>query len=434
MKKTLLYLVLFIVALGLIAPGASANWWHPNKNVKVMTRNLYLGADIFPVFDAALNDPDPAAIPLAVAQFYKTMLDTNFWARAEAIADEIARNKPHVVGLQEVSTYYIQTPGDFLVYSQELEMLVPNPYQSPATDVVIDFYTVLDAALRARGMRYRAFTIKNADVELPMADPDAGPPYYLSDLRLVDHDVILVRRGLPAWEVLADNYENNLSVDIGVGEVEFTRGFVIVDAIIKRDIFRFVNTHLEVRSSPYSIFRVFQSAQMLELLGTIDYLAGIRFLGNRPIIMLGDFNSSPEDDKGFGYLPDDLGDDGFPNPDAEGTPYVPPYMLAVGAGYLDAWLEQETYDEGFTSGFDETISNPDDILENRIDLIFLDPFDLTIDEVKAEVVGDEVSDMVPNPNFPGFSLWPSDHAGVVAKIKFSPLYRPWWLRFRWSPK
>ena len=45
MKKPLQYLVVFIVALGLIAPGASAKWLYPNKNVEVMTRNLYLGAD-----------------------------------------------------------------------------------------------------------------------------------------------------------------------------------------------------------------------------------------------------------------------------------------------------------------------------------------------------------------------------------------------------
>ena len=51
MKKTLLYLVVFIVALGLIATGASANWCYPYKNVKVMTRNLYLGTDIFQVFE-----------------------------------------------------------------------------------------------------------------------------------------------------------------------------------------------------------------------------------------------------------------------------------------------------------------------------------------------------------------------------------------------
>ena len=421
MKKTLLYLVVFIVALGLVAPGASAKWRHPKKNVKVMTRNLYLGADIFHVFDAALTDPD--LIPVAVAQVYNTMLYTNFWARAEAIADEIARDKPHVVGLQEVSTYYIQTPGDYLI---------GNPVD--ADTVVIDFLTVLDAALKAHGMRYRAFKVTNADVELPMVNPES--PTKLSDVRLVDHDVVLVRRGIPAWKVLARNYENNLVVDIGVGEVEFTRGYVIVDAIIKGKIFRFANTHLEVRSSPGSIFRVFQSAQMQELLGTLDFLAGIPFLGNRPIIMLGDFNSSREDKPGFSYHPDDLDEDGLPLPGAEKLFYKPPYKQARRAGYRDAWLKQTRYTDGYTSGFDEYIDDPTDELDTRIDLIFLDPLDLKIDEVEAEVVGDEEVDMVTviNPDGPDYDLWPSDHAGVVANIKFRKSYRPWWLRFRWSPR
>jgi endonuclease/exonuclease/phosphatase family metal-dependent hydrolase len=344
------------------------------------------------------------------------MLYTNFWARAEAIADEIALNKPQVVGLQEVSTYYIQTPGDFLS---------GNPIQ--ADTVVIDFYTVLDAALRARGMRYRAFTVTNADVELPMADPDGG----LSDLRLVDHDIVLVRRGIPAWKVLADNYEHNLGVDIGLGVVEFTRGFVIVDAIIRNKVFRFVNTHLEVRADEASVFRLFQSWQMEELLETIDELSQDghswgHFFNPKSIFMVGDFNSSIEDKPGNSPYFDENG--------PALLPYTPPYMQARDAGYLDTWREQTSYEEGYTSGFDETIDDPDDTLKTRIDLIFLDPLDLTIDEVEAEVVGDEVSDMVPNSNFPGLSLWPSDHAGVVAKIKFSPSYRPWWLRFRWSPR
>jgi hypothetical protein len=430
MKKMLMYLLVFIAALGLIAPGASAKWWHPDINVRVMTRNLYLGADIFHVFEAAqidVGDPlyDPRAVPLAVAQVYQTMLFTNFQARAEAIADEIARSKPHVIGLQEVSTYFIQTPGDYLA---------GNPIQ--ADSLIIDFYTVLDEALRDRGMYYKAFSIDNADVELPMIDPKS--PTGLSDVRLVDHDVVLVRKGIPAWEILADNYEYKLEVEVGGNPVAFTRGFVIVDAKIKGKIFRFVNTHLEVRSSPYSIFRVFQSAQMYELLSTIDYLDGIPFIGNKPVIMLGDFNSSIEDEPGIGYPPYQLNEDGYPLPDAnEGTPYVPPYMLAVGARYLDAWLEQETYGDGFTSGFDETISNPHDELKTRIDLIFIDPLDLTIDKVKCDVVGDETADMVNNDYQyapVGALLWPSDHAGVVGKITFSKPYRPWWLRFRWSPR
>ncbi len=37
-----------------------------------------------------------------------------------------------------------------------------------ADDLVIDFYTVLDDALKARGMYYNAFTVTNADIEIPM--------------------------------------------------------------------------------------------------------------------------------------------------------------------------------------------------------------------------------------------------------------------------
>ena len=103
-------------------------------------------------------------------------------------------------------------------------------------------------------------------------------------------------------------------------------------------------------------------------------------------------------------------------------PYKPPYMQAIDKGYLDTWLLQATDDEGYTSGFDEDIDNPDDELEPRIDLIFLDPLELKIEEVEADVVGDEVADMVinDNPDAPaGALLWPFDNAGVVANIKFS---------------
>jgi hypothetical protein len=245
----------FLLAiLILIAPLSSA--MAQEAKFKSMTRNLYLGADIFKVVEAAQGDPQ--LVPFVVAEVFQTMLLTDFGERAEAIADEIADAKPQIIGLQEVSTFYTQTPGDFMDGNLE-----------KAQDLVIDFYTVLDAALKARGMYYDAFTVTNADVELPMADPDAGSP--LSDVRMVDHDVVLVRKGHPAWEVLADNYAFNIGMNLGGVNVEFTRGYVIVDVDIKGEIFRFINTHLETSSTPVSVFRVVQSAQMQELLGTIDY-------------------------------------------------------------------------------------------------------------------------------------------------------------------
>ncbi len=376
-KGLLLFTVLMLIAL----PSSA---FAGKPKIKTMTRNLYLGADIFKVVDAAQTDPD--SIPYAVAEVYQTMLDTNFWERAEALADEIARFKPDVIGLQEVSTYYIQTPGDFLI---------GNPDQ--ANTVVIDFYSILNAALQARGMDYTAFTVTNADIEMPMIDYFS--PTYLSDVRLVDHDVILVREDHDATNMMSGNYQWQLELDLGGTSVAFTRGFISLDVNIKGYDFRFVNTHLEVRSAPGSVFRVFQAAQMQELLGTVADLSGV--FGSKPVVMVGDFNSSPEDVPGESDIP------------GMGTvQYVPPYMQATYAGYKDAWLEQKKYDDGFTSGFDEYVSDPTAELTSRIDLIFLDTKDLEIKKVKARVVGNKVKDMTPS------DLWPSDHAGVIAKIKF----------------
>jgi endonuclease/exonuclease/phosphatase family metal-dependent hydrolase len=370
----------FVLAiLILIAPLSSA--MSAEAKFKTMTRNLYLGADIFRVAQAAQDNPE--TVPFVVADVFQTVLNTNFAERAEAIADEIASAKPQVIGLQEVSTFYIQTPGDFIF---------GNPNE--ADDLVIDFYTVLDAALKARGMYYDAFTVTNADVELPMADLNAGAPYYLSDVRMVDHDVILVRKGHPAVEVLANNYSLNLEMNLGGVNVAFTRGFIMVDVVIKNQSFRFVNTHLEINSLPGSVYRYVQSVQMQELLGYIEGLAD-----SKPIIMVGDFNSSPDDVPGV-----------YTHPLIGPLQYFPPYMQAVDDGYLDTWLLQSKYDEGYTDHFDETVSDPNAELTNRIDFVFLDPSDLTVDEVNCYLVGNEMADMTPS------GLWPSDHAGVVAKV------------------
>ena len=392
-KGQLIFGLVVILSL-LVIPLAPALAQDSQPKIKAMTRNLYLGADIFKVVEAAQENPDdPLAVPIAVSELYHTMLFTNFWARAEAIADEIEEKNPDVIGLQEVSQYFKQTPSDFVEGGTE-----------PASFMVIDFYEVLNDALLDRGLYYEEFEQKNADVELPMLDLKS--PNFFSDVRMVDRDIILVRdNGYSPAEVLSANYQANLSLNLGGVDLQFTRGFLIVDVNIKGNDFRFANTHLEVRSEVGSPFRVIQSWQMEELLGTLAYYSSV---DPKPVVMVGDFNSSSDDVSGTGVIP---GMGSFP--------YDPPYMQAIDAGYLDAWTEQETYDEGFTSGFGEYISNPFDELTTRIDLIFVYPIGLSIDKVKCDVVGDKFWDMVPNPLMPRIlRLWPSDHAGVVGKIKF----------------
>jgi len=391
-KARLIFGLIVTLSL-LVIPFAPALAQDSQPKIKVMTRNLYLGADIFKVVEAAQENPDdPLAVPIAVSELYHTMLFTNFWARAEAIADEIEEKNPDVIGLQEASQYFKQTPSDFLDESPE-----------QATCLVIDFYKVLNWQLKKRGLNYTKFEQKNAKVELPMLDLKS--PNFFSDVRMVDRDMVLVREDHEAFPVCADKYSQNLGLELGGADLEFTRGFLIVDVNIKGNDFRFANTHLEVRGEPGSPFRLYQYLQMAELL---ERLGGYTVDDPKPIVMVGDFNSSPEDEPGLAYLPD-----------GSQVEYIPPYQLAKGAGYLDAWTEQDNYGDGFTSGFGEYISNPFDELTTRIDLIFVDPYDLTIDKVKCDVVGDKVWDMVRNPLMPRIlRLWPSDHAGVVGKIKF----------------
>jgi len=99
--------LLLLVAVMLITMPSSAFACNQKAKAKVMTRNLYLGADIFKVVEAAQNpnpNPDGLDIPRAVAEVFQTMQYTNFPERAEALDDEIAMFVPDVVGLQEVST------------------------------------------------------------------------------------------------------------------------------------------------------------------------------------------------------------------------------------------------------------------------------------------------------------------------------------------
>ena len=81
-----------------------------NGPIVAMTRNMYIGADVDRVIAAlsGLSGEDPQVALAAVLQeFVVTDLPT----RLGALAEEIARERPHVVGLQEVSTLEREPPA-----------------------------------------------------------------------------------------------------------------------------------------------------------------------------------------------------------------------------------------------------------------------------------------------------------------------------------
>jgi endonuclease/exonuclease/phosphatase family metal-dependent hydrolase len=377
-----------LAAWGLRAEAPGAGSGSEVYKIELMTQNLYVGADIFRVFGGAECGPLQS-----VGDIFATVEATNFPERAEAIADLVQRNRPHVIGLQEVALIRGQTPSDgaIVVNPDGTFTFLPN-----AQDLIYDYLQILLDALAARGLDYvevAGATASNADVEFPMAsfDEDCNFTSIPMDLRLTDRDVILVRGDLETANAVSANFAATLPVQIPVGpgqvlSFEFTRGFGAADVTVGKRTYRVANTHLEVGDGgdPASPVNAVQFFQALELIGTVTPTP-------LPLAVMGDFNSSP-------------------NPlDAR-----PAYATMLGAGYLDLWtVRQGPPDPGYTCCQDEALRNPASELDSRIDLVFTRlPEDAALMPIRSEVVGDADNEKTAS------GMWASDHAGVVTTLKF----------------
>ncbi len=332
-----------------------------NRTVTVMTRNLYVGGDV-----EALLTALPEEIPFKAAEIFQQVLGTEFPVRAQALADEIAIKRPDLIGLQEVSLFRIQSPGDFLSGN------------TPATTVVLDFLAVLLGALSDRGLAYTVVAqVTNFDVELPIFTGSTT----LDDIRLTDMDVILARADLKTSDLKlsnpqAGNFIAQLLIPISGQFVAIPRGWAAVDVKVRGKSFRFVTTHLESFSP---ILQVIQGNELL--LGPANT--------NLPIVMVGDFNSDAE-------------------PTGTGPDKTPTYQHLINAGFVDAW-SQAGLGPVFTCCQAADLRNEPSSLNERIDLVlFRGQFTVT----DADIVGEAVVDRTAS------GLWPSDHAGVVATLQF----------------
>lgn len=358
-------------------------------HLKVMTQNLYVGANLFKILGGT-----PADVPFNAAEIFGDIQVTDFRQRAEAIADSVAEHNPHLIGLQEVSLIRTQCPDDILAGN-----LAPN-----AVDVYADYLQILMEALNARGLHYEiAESIENADVELPVANLGLlDCPYPLFDARLTDYDVTLRRSDVDVTFSTSANYLANFPVPTPAGPIVFTRGYNIVDVEINGRSYRFVNTHLEVSGNAFA--NGFQFAQAYELTQTLNAMAAGR---DEIVVLVGDLNSDPME----GPLVDCM----LP-PTFDTLGLCPtPYGVMVGNGYTDTWtLRNGEPDAGNTCCQADLLMNEESLLDERIDHIWLrapmagaqGPNFLKA--VHATVIGDEQKDRTAG------WLWPSDHAGVVA--------------------
>jgi endonuclease/exonuclease/phosphatase family metal-dependent hydrolase len=348
-----LFLVVAFASAGFVAAAADDR---DDDTVRVMTRNLYFGADL----DLVANATTFPALIAAAGQLVQGIQASNVAERAAAVAREIIRNRVDLVGLQEgaiLRTGPLQLP--------------PNPATFlPATTVVSDNVALLLKELDRRGERFEVVAI------VPGLDSQL-PTLLGADFRLTSRIAIIARAGRSSdfnlSNVQVQGFLSNRSFATPGGPVLNPRGWASVDVEKNGRKFRFATTHLE---RPHPV-QALQAHDMIQGAGNTTL----------PLVFVGDFNVTA--DSGL-------------------DPSFAVYQKFINAGFVEAWPARRAPDPGFTCCQAPDLLNPTSQANHRLDLIFLKG-DIRVVDITR--VGDKPSDRTAS------GRWPSDHSGVVATLK-----------------
>jgi len=370
-------------------------------DIKVMTQNQYLGADLGPII-AAQTPEDYAQ---AVVDALQSIAANNFRERAVALAESIHDRQPHLVAMQEVFAFECIDAGYGACAIFEPAF---NDHLALVTEALAAFGSDYYVAAQIQNLTIPTATMEANHIPgLPVFLPGFdGPAMFVS---VIDRDVILARAdvptnpvpmvcGRPGTDGIGCNYLTVADVTTLAGPISIERGHVAVDAWVGPDEYRFVNTHLEVRilgENPLSAG--YQAAQASELSYTLALNASPNPASR--LIVAGDINSAPSHEP--------IG------------PFIPPYhQLAQGlnivgipafAPMTDTWSLRPGKPDGYTCCEAGDLSNTMSRHDERIDVIFARPAPAA---VKANVMDAESSDRTPS------GLWPSDHASVIAELTY----------------
>lgn len=220
------------------------------SRVRVMTQNLYVGGDVDLVI-AALSTPDPADDLPALQTVIGQLAATDFPARAAALAELLARHRPQVVALQEVSTITLRLP----------------PF---GIDVYLPFLPVLMAALAAQGLPYQvAAANPNFDVTV------------IPGIALADQDVLLYD---PTQVTSGGSSNADFTTFLPpafYGGLEVRYGWASLVGEIGGRSYRFVGAHPVSGRHPVIVHvREAQAQELVTLFGS----------DARPVVILGDLN------------------------------------------------------------------------------------------------------------------------------------------------
>lgn len=277
--------------------------------VRVLTQNMYIGADLTPI---ALAKTFPQFRD-AITTVTQNIVATKPAERAAAMAAEIAKQRPDFVALHEA---WRLTAGGIIV-EDLLQSLLDN--------------------LKALGQPYALVgTVNDNDVDLTTC----RPPF---NIHLTDRGAILMRTDvdIAIIGVQSQPFLTPISIPTPLpppcDTLTSHPGYVSVDAIVRGRPLRFVSVHL----IPGPITRMLaHTTELLQLAADTTTL---------PLVFGGDFNTTADDPS---------------NPSHQ----IYQALINTHTGLTDAWNPQRP---GPTCCQDPKLLNARSQLEHRIDLILL---------------------------------------------------------------
>jgi endonuclease/exonuclease/phosphatase family metal-dependent hydrolase len=376
--------------------------------ITVMSRNIYLGADVGVALELIPNFPK-------AAQFmWDQVKKTDFATRAPKLARESAQDRPEIIGVQEATIWYCKK--DF--FSDKVE--------------VFNFLDQFIAATKASGVGYSLATANGVEAFNPgysiaaipyvtkVRDPEVFNPIFGQDSASCGFtigDALLVRDDVKDRIIQVGNTEYDATYSIVPTLMTIYRGYTWADFKVQDSVVRLITTHLE---SIWDENKVPNSALQAQQL-----VADLKD-AKMPIVIMGDFNADyrdprPQGEPNPGEQP--VASETCPTP---GGAKCNAYSTMIEAGFENASPDAKN-PRYFTWGASALLNGPDKKraldakkfgnqygFTDRLDYIFTKNVYAT---VSSKIIGNVWPD--------GSGVWdcgkdkcfPSDHAGVVATIE-----------------
>jgi endonuclease/exonuclease/phosphatase family metal-dependent hydrolase len=356
----------------------------------VMSRNIYLGADVGVALELIPDMP-------AAAQFMWDQVNKNdFSKRSVALAAEIQTYKPDVIGIQEATIWYCKKNA----WSKKVEVFnfTDQLLEALGGDYVL-------ASKDGKTAFNPGYSINPIPFLTMVTDPTRFQKLFGQDKAACGFqigDALAIKKELSDQVLNVGNTEYETSYSIVPTLMTIYRGYTWADIEIKNIPVRFISTHLESIWDENKVPNAAkQAAQLIEDVSST----------NMPLVVIGDFNSDPRDPR-----PANAANPGLqPTASKEcpaGSSKCNAYRLMKEAGFNDAGpdaSEPTTY----TWGMNALLTGPDpDRLKSaqgmgneygftdRLDYIFTKN---GVDVSTSQIIGFKAP-------------YATDHAGVFAEF------------------